>query len=170
MKPKFSSSKSSPPEKEEYPQGEVVGDNHNSPGIKKIKQTESINNRPYLKTFRKKLRNNSTPAEAKLWTLLQKSQLEGRKFRRQHSVGNYIVDFYCPSEKLAIELDGEVHYNEQAQLRDTERTLFLNNYGINVIRFENKLVFENTEWVLGEVKRGFNHPETPPSKGGEPLV
>ena len=58
------------------------------------------------KTKRKKLRNNLTPAEAALWNLLKNSQLEGRKFRRQHSVGFYILDFYCPSERMAIELDG----------------------------------------------------------------
>jgi very-short-patch-repair endonuclease len=114
-----------------------------------------INNLPYLKTFRKKLRNNLTPAEAKFWTLVQNSKLEGRKFRRQHSVGNYILDFYCPSEKLAIELDGEVHFNATAQEKDAERTLFLNYYGIKVLRFENKLVFEQTEQVLDEIKESF---------------
>lgn len=65
-----------------------------------------INNLPYLKTFRKELRNNLTPAEAKFWKIVQNKNFEGRKFRRQHSVGNYILDFYCPSEKLAVELDG----------------------------------------------------------------
>ena len=62
-----------------------------------------IHNRKNLKQFRKDLRNNLTPAEATLWKAIQRSQLEGRKFRRQHSVGNYILDFYCPKEKLAIE-------------------------------------------------------------------
>jgi len=137
-----------------------------------------INNLPYLKTFRKKLRNNPTPAEAKFWTLVQNSKLEGRKFRRQHSVGNYILDFYCPREKLAIELDGEVHFNEAAQERDEERTLFLNYYGIKVLRFENKLVFEQTEQVLEEIKANFGwkmSPDmvenattpAPPLEGGE---
>lgn len=128
-----------------------------------IKKTETfsvlekhqVNNLPYLKTFRKELRNNLTPAEAKFWTLVQNSKLDGRKFRRQHSVGNYILDFYCPSEKLAIELDGEVHFNETAQQKDAERTLFLNYYGIKVLRFENKLVFEKTEQVLDEIRLNF---------------
>ena len=62
-----------------------------------------VNNLPTLRTFRKELRNNLTPAEARLWTLLKGSQLAGRKFRRQHSVANYILDFYCPSERLAVE-------------------------------------------------------------------
>jgi very-short-patch-repair endonuclease len=125
-----------------------------------------LNNRPYLKTFRKELRNNLTPAEAKFWTLVQNSKLEGRKFRRQHSVGNYILDFYCPSEKLAIELDGEVHFNETAQLKDAERTLFLNYYGIKVLRFENKLVFEQTEQVLDEIKESFGWSKNIPENVG----
>lgn len=74
-----------------------------------------INNLPALRFFRKALRHNLTPAEAKLWTLLKGSQLAGRKFRRQHSVGNFILDFYCPSERLAIELDGAVHDSDDAQ-------------------------------------------------------
>jgi very-short-patch-repair endonuclease len=133
--------------------------NHPQPLLKKeglgVVEKHQINNLPYLKTFRKELRNNLTPAEAKFWTLVQNSKLEGRKFRRQHSVGNYILDFYCPSEKLAIELDGEVHFNETAQERDQERTLFLNYFGIKVLRFENKLVFEQTEQVLEEIKESF---------------
>ena len=64
-----------------------------------------IHNRSALKENRRTLRNNMTPAESALWKVLQKSQLDGRKFRRQHSVDGHILDFYCPSEKLAIELD-----------------------------------------------------------------
>jgi len=67
---------------------------------------ERLNNLPALKYFRRKLRSKMTPAEAKLWTYLKGKQLEGKKFRRQHSVSRYILDFYCPSSKLAIELDG----------------------------------------------------------------
>ena len=63
---------------------------------------------PYLKTFRRDLRNGLTPAEAFLWDRLKRSKLDGRKFRRQHSVGGYILDFYCCEEGLAIGLDGEV--------------------------------------------------------------
>lgn len=70
-----------------------------------------LHNRKHLKDFRKELRNNSTKAESRLWKVLRKRQLEGRKFRRQHSIGNYIVDFYCPEEKLIVELDGAIHCN-----------------------------------------------------------
>jgi very-short-patch-repair endonuclease len=116
---------------------------------------EKINNLPYLKTFRKELRNNLTPAEAKFWKAIQNKNLEGRKFRRQHSVGNYVLDFFCPSEKLAIELDGEVHFGNVAREYDYERRLFLENYGIKVLRFENKRVFEDLEWVLAVIKSNF---------------
>ena len=116
---------------------------------------EKINNLHYLKTFRKELRDNLTPAEAKFWKAVQNKNLEDRKFRRQHSAGNYILDFYCLSEKLAIELDGEVHFSDTARDYDYERKLFLEYYGIKVLRFENELVFKDLEWVLGVIKSNF---------------
>ena len=109
---------------------------------------EKINNLPHLKSRRKDLRNHSTSAEATLWNLLKGSQLKGFKFRRQHSIGNYIVDFYCPKKKLAIELDGQVHKEEEQIIKDIARTTFLNEKGITVIRIENKNVFTNTSAVL----------------------
>jgi len=110
---------------------------------------------PELKTFRKELRSNLTPAEARLWTMLKGAKLDGRKFRRQHSVGPYILDFYCSFERLAIELDGQVHMNYEAQEYDYERSLFLQFYGVKVIRFENKWVFEEPDWLLGQIKSSF---------------
>ncbi len=121
---------------------------------------DKIHNIIALRDNRKKLRNSLTPAEAKLWTLLKNSQLENKKFRRQHSVGPYVLDFYCPSEKLCIELDGEGHYNGASFEYDSARTEYLNSLNIKVIRFENKDVFENTEGVLEEIKRNFK--PTPP--------
>ncbi|MEI7767205.1 MAG: endonuclease domain-containing protein [Phycisphaerae bacterium] len=122
-----------------------------------------VHNLPGLRTFRRELRGHLTPAEAKLWTLLKQAQLEGRKFRRQHSVSGYILDFYCPSERLAIELDGAGHYTASAREYDRERDLFLAHFGIKVLRFENRLVFERTTAVLMEIKKHFgwgdaNHP------------
>src|SRR5688572_18744858 len=114
-----------------------------------------LNNLPTLRTFRKELRSNLTPAEAKLWSMLKNSQLDGRKFRRQHSFSGYILDFYCSSEKLGIELDGEVHFNERAAQYDYERSLFLEYFAVRVLRFENKSVFENTQWVLSRVREAF---------------
>ena len=114
-----------------------------------------LHNVPELRTFRRELRSGLTPAEARLWKMIQNSKLEGRKFRRQHSVGGYILDFYCSFEKLAVELDGQVHYNKHAQLYDYERSLFLEYFGIRVIRFENLWVFEAPESVIAEIKSNF---------------
>lgn len=125
--------------------------------------SERVNNLPHLKTFRKELRNNLTPAEATLWKLLQGKQLEGRKFRRQHSIANYILDFYCPGEKIAIELDGQGHFEATQAEYDHERDLFLKNFGIKVLRFENKLVWDNPEGVLEEVKKHFGKQPLSPS-------
>ncbi len=141
------------------------------------RRSHGIMNHPDLKSFRKELRNNSTPAEAKLWSLINNRQLLGRKFRRQHSVGPFILDFYCPEEKLAIEVDGNVHFNITNEEYDLERTQFLNVYGVNVVRFENTEVFENTDFVLAAIKQQFgwginantNTPLAPPFKGGEPI-
>lgn len=97
-----------------------------------------IHNKAELKTLRKKLRNNSTSAEEVLWIQLKQRQLDGRKFRRQHSIGNYIVDFYCPEEQLAVELAGVNHFWEEGMQNDQMRTAYLNSKDIRVIRFGNK--------------------------------
>ncbi|MBI4843837.1 MAG: endonuclease domain-containing protein [Nitrospirae bacterium] len=121
-----------------------------------------IHNIKNLKVNRKKLRNNLTPAEAKLWSLLKESQIEDRKFRRQHSVGPYVLDFYCPSEKPCIELDGVAHFTDSGYEYDTARTEYLTAFNIRVIRFENKDVFENTEGVLKVIKENFLSKQTTP--------
>ena len=118
---------------------------------------KNIHNRKYLEERRKELRNNLTPSEATLWKHLQRSQIEGRKFRRQHSIKNYIVDFYCPSEKLIIELDGAVHLDFAQSNYDYERTQNLEGLGYKIIRFENKMVFENLTEVLKEIKTNFKN-------------
>lgn len=114
-----------------------------------------INNKPELKHFRKELRNHSTSAEATLWLHLQKSQVENRKFRRQHSLGNFIADFYCPSEKLVIDLDGEGHFSEEGMEKDRKKEDYLTSIGIKVLRFENKWVFDDIAWVLERIKAEF---------------
>jgi len=110
-----------------------------------------------LKLTRKKLRSKLTPAEAFLWKYLKSKQLDHKRFTRQHSIGSYVVDFYCPSQKLIIELDGEVHFNHAAEEYDKKRTAFLNEAGFTVIRFENKMVFEHLSSVLDEIKSNFNN-------------
>ena len=115
-----------------------------------------IHNRKDLKELRKELRNNPTKAESFLWRALKKSQLEGRKFRRQQSIENYIVDFYCPKEKLIVELDGKVHENAINNNYDFKRTERLEELGLKVIRFSNEEVFENLSLVLEAIKEEFN--------------
>ncbi|MDX5418771.1 MAG: DUF559 domain-containing protein [Hymenobacteraceae bacterium] len=115
-----------------------------------------LHNRPYLKNFRRDLRNNSTGAEGELWKYLKGGQLHGRKFRRQHSIENFILDFYCPSERLAVELDGQLHFSGIAHSYDQERDLQLKTLGITVLRFENKEVFQQLEAVLHEISSNFS--------------
>jgi len=114
-----------------------------------------IYNKLEYKKFRQELRKNLTTAEIKLWKCLQNSQLEGRKFRRQHSIGNYIVDFYCPKEKLAIELNGNVHLNANNEQYDVNRDNYLKTLGIKVLRFENDDIFNKTEIVIENIKSNF---------------
>jgi very-short-patch-repair endonuclease len=109
-----------------------------------------------IKSFRKKLRNESTSAEAALWNLIKNKQISGRKFRRQHGLGNYIVDFYCSSEKLIIELDGDSHGDYSKIEQDKERDSSLEKKGYIIIRFENKLVFQDPEYVQEKIKECFN--------------
>jgi very-short-patch-repair endonuclease len=110
-----------------------------------------IHNRKELEKFRKNLRNNLTTAEATLWQHLKGKQI-GKKIRRQHSVGNYILDFYCATERIAIELDGAHHFTEEGLRYDEQRTKYLNSLNIKVLRFENRRVFEEIDKVLEEIK------------------
>ncbi|MBL7138630.1 MAG: endonuclease domain-containing protein [Bacteroidales bacterium] len=101
-----------------------------------------IHNRKELKTQRKYLRNHATSAEAVFWRYLKNKQVGGLKFRRQHSIGPFIVDFYCPELRLAVELDGAPHISPYGENYDANREKYLRNLGVIVIRFENKYVFD----------------------------
>ena len=117
---------------------------------------QQIHTRKELKEYRKFLRQNMTGSEAFLWNCLKAKKLEGRRFTRQYSIGNYIVDFYCASEKLMIELDGELQLNSTMEERDLKRTRYLESFGFNVIRFENKMVFDFLPSVLKDITDNFN--------------
>jgi len=110
-------------------------------------------NLSYLKETRKFLRQNMTEAEVVLWSVLKGEKLEGRKFRRQHSIGHYIADFYCSSEKLIIELDGKHHYTKEGLQKDKERDDHLDLMNKKVLRFENKEVLNNLTEVLKSIKK-----------------
>ena len=106
---------------------------------------------PEIEQAARKLRNNLTPAETILWEALRNRQLEGLRFRRQHPVGNFILDFYCPSCKLVIEVDGKIH-THQADY-DNARTAKLAEYGYKVLRFTNQEIMNNLPKVLAEIRR-----------------
>lgn len=101
------------------------------------------------------LRVRSTEAERIVWRWLRNRTLCDFKFRRQHPVGNYVLDFYCPELKLCIELDGGVHNESLVAMHDARRDASLAKLGITVVRIENRFVFEQPtptwDFILGEV-------------------
>jgi len=116
----------------------------------------------------RELRKTQTDAEQLLWKLLRNRRFADKKFRRQHPIGRYILDFYCDDEKLAIELDGGQHNEEHAKSYDAERSRFLNEQGIHVLRFWNNDVLQKMDSVLAflwnEVHKSPS-PQTPLPEG-----
>ena len=138
-----------------------------------MSDAERIHNLSYQKSIRRILRNNLTQAEAILWRALKGSQLAGRKFRRQHGIGPYVVDFYCPAEKLVIELDGAGHFTASGEANDVVRTTYLAGLGFRVLRFENSAVMEQLDNVLAAIEVASlsikinNEPTTPSPSSAE---
>lgn len=108
-------------------------------------------NHPILKDRRRDLRRRETDAETYLWRKLKNKALQGLKFWRQYSVGPYVLDFYCPSKRLAIELDGDQHAEEESIRYDRERTNYLESKSIRVLRFWNNEILTNREGVLKRI-------------------
>ncbi len=107
------------------------------------------------KERRQALRNNTTPSEQKLWQVLRGKQM-GVTFRRQHGIAHYIVDFYCYECKLVIELDGDSHYSDAAQEKDSVRDTYLRSIGLRVLRFTNDEVSQHIEGVYAVIERWIN--------------
>jgi very-short-patch-repair endonuclease len=105
-------------------------------------------NKTSEKLKRRELRSNMTKAEAIVWQKLRCKQLENCKFRNQYSVDRFVLDFYSPELKLAIEIDGDSHFLEGAAQYDEERQIFIESTGIKFLRFTNKDVYENLNGVL----------------------
>ena len=120
-------------------------------GIKGWWSMKTIHNLHILRNRRKNLRNNTTPQEVLLWAELKNSKL-GAKFRRQHSIGGYIADFYCPEKKLIIEIDGSQHFQKDHLEYDANRTNFFEGLNIKVIRFTNAEVNTNMEGVILKIQ------------------
>jgi very-short-patch-repair endonuclease len=104
-----------------------------------------------LSLYARKLRDSLTEAERRLWLYLRKKQLLGVQFYRQKIIGNYIVDFYAPSINLVIEIDGSQHLEYFAMENDRSRDLYMNELGINVLRFDNFQVKSSINSVLDEI-------------------
>ena len=108
---------------------------------------------PKLLEFAKTMRTNATDAEQLMWQLLRAKRFMNLKFRRQHVIAPYIVDFYCHELGLVIELDGNQHGTDDAIEYDTERTNFLEALGLTVVRYWNDDVLSRTEVVLEDLWR-----------------
>ncbi|WP_404970463.1 endonuclease domain-containing protein [Vibrio campbellii] len=104
-------------------------------------------NLKYQKQIRRQLRTNMPKPEEILWQRIRRKQL-GVKFRRQHGIGRYIVDFYCAELNLVIEIDGDSHFSDEGKEKDTIRDAFMETLGIKVLRFTNEEVMKQTESVL----------------------
>jgi len=100
--------------------------------------------------LRRELRHETTPAEQIFWARVVNRQFLNLKFRRQHGIGNYIVDFYCAEKGLIIEIDGDTHADSQT---DAARTEYLNSLGYRVIRCPNRDIIHNVEGVFEDLAR-----------------
>src|SRR5687768_13285465 len=102
-------------------------------------------------TRTRELRQTSTDAESLLWDRLRNRQLPGFKFRRQHQIAKYVVDFYCDKAKLVIECDGGIHSSAEAWHHDQNREAYMSALGLRTLRFTNEEVLNETEHVLSEI-------------------
>jgi very-short-patch-repair endonuclease len=121
---------------------------------------------PEIENAARQLRHRLTPAETRLWQALKNRQMENLRWRCQHPVGRFIVDFYCPACRLIVEVDGEIH--QQQQDYDLARTEHLKDYGYTVIRFSNEAVESNLETVLATIyeQTSVYSVDLPPELGG----
>jgi len=124
---------------------------------------------PEFLDFARRLRKDQTDAEKLLWSVFRSRQLLGLKFRRQHSIGPYILDFYCATVRLAIELDGGQHTEPSSLEYDSKRTQTLNDHGIRVLRFWDPDVLTSPDEVREEIYRALLAAQKEPSPPPSPL-
>ncbi len=124
-----------------------------------------FNNRESI-ARRRQLRTNATPQEILLWSKLRNDQL-GVRFRRQYGIGSFIVDFYCPERRLAIEIDGSQHFENEARAHDAERTSFLKKHGCTVLRFTNAEVNTNRAGIVLAIQKALATPPAPSCEEGD---
>ena len=92
-----------------------------------------------------------------MWNILKSKNPDGRKFRRQYSIGSFIVDFCCPSQKLIIELDEDPHGEYHRIQKDENRDKYLESLGFTILRFENRFVFQEPEFLENEIRKFINN-------------
>jgi very-short-patch-repair endonuclease len=145
-----------------------------------VVMTDIYNQREHTSN-RQEIRNNATPIERIFWARLKGSQMLGLKFRRQYGIGPFVVDFYCPAVKLAIELDGESHRTEEAVAKTLTRQAYIESFGVTVLRFSNEQVVNDIATVLEQIESAASnlpgmtgakstvepHPNPPLTKGRE---
>ena len=132
-------------------------------------------NKSTEKAKRRRLRTDSPTAETKIWSSLRRKNVFGYKFRRQYSVGPYVIDFYCPALKLAVEIDGDSHFIGDAVEDDKRRQAFIESFGIRFLRFTNRDIYDNLEGVLEAITSvvlaksdpTINEAKSPPYEGGD---
>ena len=121
-----------------------------------------LRSHPETLGLKRRLGSEMTPAEIRLWSRLRGRQMKLLKFRRQHGIGPYIVDFYCPDLSLVIEVDGDVHADENRITRDKERESYLASLGIHVIRYSNNDILKNIDGVLEDLSGRLSKISTSP--------
>lgn len=102
----------------------------------------------------RELRKNQTKAEDIFWDVLRNRQFIDLKFRRQHQIGQFIVDFFCATENLIIEIDGEIHLDSMQREKDISRDRYLKELGYRILRFSNEMIYNEMEKVLDEIRNG----------------
>ena len=123
-----------------------------------------------LKQLSRQLRKNMTDAEKHLWAKIRMKQLKGYQFYRQKPIGDYIVDFFCPKEKLVVEIDGSQHLSDETVEYDRIRDEYLSSLGLRVLRFTNTDVLKHVEGVVERIEEEMSLreiPLSPPLRKGE---
>ncbi|MEH1822088.1 MAG: endonuclease domain-containing protein [Nostoc sp.] len=109
-------------------------------------------NKTLEKQKRQNLRNNMPLAEKIVWAKLRSQQIESCKFRRQYSIERFVVDFYSSELRLAIEIDGDSHYQDEVPEYDRDRQVFLESKGTKILRFTNQEVYQNIDGVVDKIR------------------
>jgi len=124
-------------------------------------------NQQMQKEKRRLLRQNQTYCEKLLWMYLRNRQLQGYKFRRQYSIGPFVIDFYCPELKFAIEVDGGIHEIGQQREYDFERQKYLEKFNIIFLRITNKEVLEDIKSVVSKIEKFIDNVELKKMDGSQ---